>query len=399
MKGEAIVWGVEASPYLLKLEACLRYRQMKFRRLPLQGSRFENLKYFISLQWAKRVGSIVRFPSMDAQLDEYPAVPFLYTEPDRWQYDSSGIAHWLDQTATIDALELIPRDPLQRFVALLIDEAFDEFGLYMVHHNRWVNAARNTKMGDITAAEMGKLAPGFLAGRTATRLPRRQASRCPYLFSVAPEGYRDNVEPQRVPPSRDGFPPTHALLDQSWLAYIAAIESLLHEQNFLLGDRFTVADASAYGQLSMNFIDPQILKRIQHRAPRTYHWLNAIRKDHQREPRGELYLSEALAPLLNIIGRTFIPLMEQNEAAYQREKNRGETLFNEAAFDRGRALYDGELMGYPFRSVVKTFQVRVWRDLKKEWRNLGETQALTSDSLDRKLALACRRSGMPSEPA
>ena len=42
----------------------------------------------------------------------------------------------------------------------------------------------------------------------------------------------------------------------------------------------------------------------------------------------------------------------------------GETRFNEAAFDAGRALYDGTLLGRPFRSVAKTFQVRVWRDLR-----------------------------------
>ena len=36
------------------------------------------------------------------------------------------------------------------------------------------------------------------------------------------------------------------------------------------------------------------------------------------------------------------------------------------------ALYDGELMGHPFRSVVKTFQVRVWRELCGQWRGLDE---------------------------
>jgi hypothetical protein len=64
--------------------------------------------------------------------------------------------------------------------------------------------------------------------------------------------------------------------------------------------------------------------------------------------------------------------MVQNEAAWRRETARGETLFNEAAFDRGRALYDGELLGHPFRSVVKTFQVRVWHDLCESWRGLPE---------------------------
>ena len=45
-------------------------------------------------------------------------------------------------------------------------------------------------------------------------------------------------------------------------------------------------------------------------------------------------------------------------------------LFNERGFDRGVALYDGELLGWPFRAVVKTFQVKVWRRLLDEWRAL-----------------------------
>jgi len=72
-----------------------------------------------------------------------------------------------------------------------------------------------------------------------------------------------------------------------------------------------------------------------------------------------------------VIARTFVPLMQQNERAYEEARARGETVFNERAFDQRRALYDGTLLGLPFRSVVKTFQVRVWRELREAWRGLG----------------------------
>ena len=72
--------------------------------------------------------------------------------------------------------------------------------------------------------------------------------------------------------------------------------------------------------------------------------------------------------------------MVQNEQAYERAVGAGETLFNEAAFKHERALYDGELLGYPFRAVVKTFQVRVWRELKDSWRALA---AADRDALQR----------------
>jgi hypothetical protein len=66
---------------------------------------------------------------------------------------------------------------------------------------------------------------------------------------------------------------------------------------------------------------------------------------------------------------------------------RGQRLFNEAAFDRGLALYDGALLGQPFRSVVKTFQVRVWREVLAAWAALPEAArrsvtALAGNGLD-----------------
>jgi hypothetical protein len=63
--------------------------------------------------------------------------------------------------------------------------------------------------------------------------------------------------------------------------------------------------------------------------------------------------------------------MQQNFDAWRRQRAAGETRFNEAAFDAGRALYDGTLAGHPFRSVAKTFQVQVWRSLCSEWDALA----------------------------
>ena len=369
------VWGVEASPYLLKIEALLNCRGIPFRRLPRDGGRWENMLMAMRLYRARRQRKVQRYPSMDT-LDEYPEVPYLIVNGTTFHYDSSAVARWLDEQHP-GATRFSPTDPVPAFIATLIDEAFDEYGLYMVHHQRWVCSAEDTPMGEVTAAEFSRLLFPPFTNRIRRDMPRRQVRRCPYLFSVAPEGYEANVEPLRVPPSRPGFPETHTLLVQSWHAFLAAMESVLSAQPYLLGDRFTVADASAYGQLSMNLIDPGSVADLQQRAPLTYRWLLDIR-DGKMRGSGEVKLTPALQPLLDIIMQTFAPLMLQNETAYQRELGSGQTLFNEAAFDRNIALYDGELLGHPFRSVVKSFQVRVWRDLCQRWRQLspGEKDVL-----------------------
>lgn len=378
----AITWGLEASPFLLKLEAMLRFREVPFRRLPRDGGFVENLRTGSRLERAKRDGAVQRHPQMDRALDEYPAVPFFSEDGVTFHYDSTSLGHWLDDRAGGERVPaLFPAEPHLRFVAQLIDEAFDEFGLYMVHHMRWVGSATDTAMGEHTADELSRLAPPLLralpAARIRTRIPRRQVRRCPYLFSVAPEGYTAPVEPLRVPPSRAGFPPTHALLHEAWVAHLDAMEGLLAAQPYVLGERFTIVDASAYGQLSMNLIDPSAVRELRERAPRLHRWLLGIRDGAHVGSRGTLFLSDALRPLLAIVMRTFAPLMIQNERAWRDAVARGETLFNEAAFNRGRALYDGELLGHPFRAVAKTFQVRVWHELRDAWHGLAEDDRAT----------------------
>ena len=369
-----IVWGVEASPFLLKLEAMLRYCGRPFRRLPGEGRWLGNVLTARRLEAAKRCGGVSRYPNMDQSLDEYPSVPFFSEDGRQFQYDSTAIGYWLDEAATPEQSYMFPVELDVRFAAQLIDEAFDEFGLYMVHHNRWVRSATDTTMGERTAQEMSRLITPLLARGIRVNLPRRQVRRCPYLFSVAPQGYTADVEPQRVPPARAGFPPTHDLLDESWRAYLAAMETILAAQPFILGERFTIADASAYGQLSMNLIDPSTNAELHDRAPLTHQWLLDIRDGKHRASRGKLFASEALDPLLRIIMTTFAPLMDQNEKAWRIETQKGQKLFNERAFNRGQALYDGELNGHAFRSVVKTFQVRVWNDLRENWRALPDAE-------------------------
>lgn len=93
------------------------------------------------------------------ELDEYPAVPYYTEDGHAVYYDSTGLAHYLDQHRERHEFSLLPQEPELRFVCQLIDEAFDEFGLYMVHHNRWIVSAKTNQMGRITGKEMGKLLP------------------------------------------------------------------------------------------------------------------------------------------------------------------------------------------------------------------------------------------------
>jgi hypothetical protein len=266
----------------------------------------------------------------------------------------------------------------------LVDEACDEFGLYLVHHNRWVVSARDNDAGARLAREMRPLLGPFapIVGR---RFAVRQTRRLPYLFSVAAPGGSAGADLPRPlrPPARTGFPPTHELLEHAFSELLRAVEPVLSARSFLFGQRCTLADASLYGQLGMNRTDPSARAWIARQAPATQAWVERLAAGDfgGHQPAGRQVLDAALVPLLSWVCRTFVPLMQQNCDAWKRHRAAGETRFNEAAFDTGRALYDGTLLGRPFRSVVKTFQVRVWRDLRHEWDALGVEERARLESL------------------
>jgi glutathione S-transferase len=376
-----ILWGSELSPFALKLRALLAYAGLAYDWLPADGSRLANYRVLWRIAQAKRTRSAVRYPQT-TPLDEYPLLPYLLVG-DRVYYDSSAIACWLDEHHPPGAGPFVPSDPMLRFVVRLIDEAFDEFGLYLVHHRRWVTSAATNDAGTRLAREFRRVLPPFAGPRFARTFAERQARRLPYLFSVAAAGCTAPVRPALLPPARAGFPPTHALLDDTWAAYVDALAGPLVARPYLFGDGFTLADASVYGQLGMNLADPTAAEALRTRAPPLHAWLGAIACDAHAHAAGTPAWHDDLTPLLRAIGRTFVPLMAQNERAYLAARADGETLFNERAFDRGRALYDGTLCGHPFRAVVKTFQVVVWRELRADYARLdADTRARILALLD-----------------
>ena len=368
-----VLWGSELSPFALKVEALLRFGSVPFRWLPAGGS----FAAAVRGEWRRRRLIAGRLPLTYPRLtplDEFPQVPYLFGPSGENLYDSSAIGRWLAEEApfrTPRTAALLPRDDAAlRFAVRLVDEALDEVGLYLVHHNRWVIAARDNDAGLRLAREFRPLL-GPMAAALARSFPARQVRRLHYLFSVAPPGATTwNDLPVRLrPPARAGFPPTHALLEQAFAELLAAVEPVLARRPYLFGDRFTLADASLYGQLCMNRKDPSAWALARRSAPATAAWIDRVVVGDFAAHRddGALGLDAALAPLLAWGGRVFVPLMQQNAAAFERHRRAGETVFNEAAFNAGRALYDGELLGHPFRGVVKTFQVRVWQDLRREW--------------------------------
>jgi glutathione S-transferase len=396
-----IVLGSELSPFTLKLLAMCRYKGLACRHLPDEGGWLENLRISLRKERLVRGRLQLTWPEFTDE-DEFPLVPFLFGPNGENLYDSTAIADWLDRHFA--NLALVPPDPALAFCVRLLDEFADEWMLYLVHHGRWKLSAADNDAGARLAREMRTVTFGW---RWPVRhfFSARQVRRLPYLFSVAPEGFSIPGLPRnRQPPARAGFPPTHALLEGSYRRILLALEAILGGQPCLFGHTPTLADFSIYGQIGMNLSDPSADRFIAGTAPHTHAW--AVRMHRHAftqvpsplEGRGSgrgvmattdtpspppsppttgergYQLSPSLRPLLAEVCRVYVPLMRQNAAACERFKAQGERRFNEAAFDAGRCLYDGELDGMPFRAVAKSFQAKTWRRLCEAWQALGEAE-------------------------
>lgn len=373
---EAILWGVRLSPYTLKLEAAMQYKGIAYRRLPAMGTHFENARLILRLESAKRLSEVTRYPNIDKDFDEYPLLPFLSYDKRHFEYDSSSILRRMEDEN--EGPKLIPSHPAIAFLTRFIDEAFDEFGLYLVHHMRWVGSAKTNRMGQLLASEFKTALPPGGAWWLSRTFPVRQVKRLTYLMSAAPEHYKAGVKSSLTPRAKSGFPPTHELLEQSWKALLEALDTIFSKQNYLFGDHFTLADASIYGQLGMNLVDPEAAEKLRKTAPSLSAWLNRINDGQfvqtDDDIDAKLNIHPRLDNLLNTLMGTYSALMVQNERAYDDALEQGQTRFNEDAFDLGQAMYDGKLRGYPFRTVVKSFQVRTWREVKAHWASLEQAE-------------------------
>ncbi|MCB0221499.1 MAG: glutathione S-transferase N-terminal domain-containing protein, partial [Chrysiogenetes bacterium] len=149
------LYGSELSPFSLKLRAMCDYVALPYTWVPGEGTRWQAIAASALVEAARRGRVNIHYPRM-SELDELPLVPFLIEDRRRVMYDSTALASWLDARAP-HAAPLIPADPALAFVAAWLDEAFDEFGLYLVHHNRWVVSAADNNAGERLGREYSVL--------------------------------------------------------------------------------------------------------------------------------------------------------------------------------------------------------------------------------------------------
>ena len=271
------ILGGPGSPYSLKLRAALRYRR-------------------IPHHWIVPTGYIGQGGELKAA--DKGMIPVMQLPDGRY---------WCDSTPMILALEerhpgprsLLPDDPADRFLALLIEDFADEWLMLPLFDYRWdaeldqAFCARRQMAGWLGAmphAEFDAIVAKFRARQTGVlaRMGDREINR-PLLRSTYPE-------------------------------VLAAIEAQLEANRFLFGGRPSIADIGLFGQLSQLAIDPSASAVMRQQAVRTFQWVQDL--DDASGIEGEWRAptqppGPGVERLLRLIGEVFLPFMVANARAVE----------------------------------------------------------------------------------
>ena len=310
-----IVYGAKISYFTGKLETYLRYREIEYEYRPLDSRLYRSVV-------PRQLGAT-----------QYSSVEL---EDGRWMSDTTPMIAWLE--AERPGAEVIPGDPVQRYLSLLIEDYADEWLWRPAMHYRWSYAPDRYLASTRLAEEIVRV-PGVPQGRRRRWVARRQ---------------------DRLFVSGDGIDArTREHAEGSYLRLLDRLQSIFSDRPFMLGDRPTIADVGLMGPFWRHFVhDPTPARLMQDRAPAVYEW--AARTWNARA--GELGTRPLLdgvpddwEPVLREIGETHLEALAVNANAYT----------------EGTPKHDLTVQGTTYRGIP-TSAYRPWclRQLQSGFREL-----------------------------
>ncbi len=275
--------GAPQSPYSRKMRAALRYRRIPFQWLR-QGSE------------ATQMQPPVKLASM---------IPVLWFAHEDANQDSA----MLDSTFQLQHLEtlfsersLVPDDAVVHFFNQLFEDFADEWMTKPMFHYRWHEQQDIDKASTILPLEARWSQADESVAAMQKMFAERQVSRLGVV------GSNEVTKP---------------LIEESYRNILSALNGILTQQPFVMGQRPGVADFAIYGQLvCLALFDPTPSAVTLREAPRVYAWVEAM-----EDTSGEIVTADGWlkreqlagmwAPLLQEIGRTYVPFLLGNAAALQ----------------------------------------------------------------------------------
>lgn len=274
--------GAVGSPYTHKMLALLRYRHIAY-----------------SVTWAHPSAAL---DVMGIEKPRPCLLPTFLYENDDGSYeavcDSTPIIRDLETTHT--QRSVIPSNPIMAFLNYLIEDFADEWCTKYMFHYRWHPSKDADNAGTFLPLTMDVSLSSQDLSDSKDAFSQHQINRLYVVGSNAT---------------------TAAAIDASFRRFLLAIEGLFTQREFLFGTRPASADFALFGQLSQLIgVDPTSRQIAHDIAPRTIAWVGRMNdlSGIEASPTAWCQADEmfaALKPLLQEIGRGYVPAMLANNAA------------------------------------------------------------------------------------
>ena len=301
--------GAPGSPYTRKMLAYMRYRHIGYELL-IGDPATENL---------------------DLPKPKVELLPTFYLPN-----DSGEIEAVVDSTPLIRRFEsefggreCLPSNPVLGFLNYLIEDYSDEWLTKSMFHYRWYYEPDIKKAGDILplwrdlnmSVEQHKKISAFIADRQISRL---------YVV-----GSNDVTAP---------------VIEASYLRFLEILGDIIAKQTFVLGSRPSSADFGIYAQLTqLAKFDPTPMALCLEKAPRVFAWTDVIDdlSGQVCEDDGWVTVDQAkevLNPLLQEVGRTYVPALLANAKALQAGEKQMETTIDGQPWQQPSFPYQGRCL-------------------------------------------------------
>jgi len=272
MTGLYKIFGSEMSPYSVKVRSYFRFKQ-------------------IPHEW------IARNPSNEAEYKKYariPIVPAVATPEGEGIQDSTPIIEAVDPK--FPAPSIHPDGELN-FLSALIEEFGDEWGNKLMFHYRWWDEIDQRASAQTLARLFAPHGTREEVANISKMILSRMTGRGHFVGSSAE---------------------TAPLIEEYFFELVDILQAHLASRKYLFGARPAFGDFGLAAQLYEASVDPTCGSIIRARGPKVLDWcfrMNEPREDGPFESWQSL--SPTLKPLLDYVGRYFLPWSVANAKALQ----------------------------------------------------------------------------------
>ncbi len=322
--------GAAGSPYTRKMLGVLRYRQLPYSVFWGNGNIPEGYP-------EPKVRLLPTFFFPDGENGDLVPVT-----------DSTPIIRRLEKD--YDGRSIIPTDPTLRFINDLIEDYADEWLTKAMFHFRWAHEADWKNAAPLLVYWGMNTAPKEMADEFAANFATRQIDR---LYVV---GSNDI---------------TAATIESSYTRLIEILDKLIAQKGFVLGARPSSADFALFGQLTqLAVVEPTSAAITSNTSQRVRAWVDLMEDLSGLSPGDADWFtaeeaSEALAPLLAEMGRTYTPAM----------------LANAKAVMSGEEAFETDIDGRPWTQPTFKYQAKCLHWLREDHAGLSDNERGAVDAL------------------